>query len=448
MMNDKAGLTMKEYWAEFMKWFKRSQDALSQDFAEIDRNASSKPAAHFLKTAKIVQLSVIGFKNDNCPMRAAALTFTTILSIVPLLAFIFSIAKGFVFQDKLQSLIMGKVPSIFEDVVIKIFEYVGNTEAGALGTFGLLILTYTVVRTLNVVEKTFNSIWSVQQSRPLHRKFSDYISLVVVAPILAFTAVGLQSKITISERYGLGFLAVLWDRALPFILIWAFFWFLFRFVPNTHVKFSSASIAAVITGTIWMITHSLYIYIQASLIQNNKIYGGFAVVPAFLMYIYIAWVLILFGAELTFAAQNAGSFIPSWAQKKITYREEERAAFCVIETVCKAFDEGNGPLALEDICKVCKMPFRLGSSVLGYLVDANILVIGSGTSLTYMPSRPPGNITIKEVMDAVKDKGEKLNNHEIPGRKADEIENRLEKALDEEFGNETIGSLEKDLEKS
>lgn len=423
------------------KWFQRIHSVLGQDFGEIERLSRSKAEQWLLKTAKTVQLAFIGFVQDHCTLRASALTFGTLFAIVPLLAFAFSVTKGLEFQGDLRAVIISKIPEAFREVVENIFIYVENTNAKALGTFGLLFLLVTVVKTLTAAESTFNMIWSVKTARPIHRKFADYVSVIVVAPVLALTAIGFQSAGFIQRALAVGVVSRLWETLLPFAVIWVCFTFVYMFLPNTKVRFHAAAVAGVFTGFCWLIAQWAYLRFQVDLTKANKIYGGFAAVPFFIMWVYIAWIVTLLGGELSFAIQNARLFVPTWAQREMTPKEEEAAALSVMNTVTEHYMAGQGPLATERIVQECGLPFRLVSTVLKYLTDSGVAVKASGETGGYLPGIPPDDLTVKRVLDAVRNHGQKAGELDPSfGGYSQAVENDLESMIESRFGATPLGT--------
>jgi len=400
---------------------------LGQDFGELDRLSHSKAESWLLKTAKIVQLALVGFVRDQCALRASALTFGTLFAIVPMLAFAFSVTKGLEFQGDLRIVIISRVPEVFQEIVEKIFLYVENTNAKALGSFGLVFLVVTVVKTLTAAESTFNLIWSVKMARPMYRKFADYVSVIVVAPVLALTAIGLQSAGAIQRALEIGVVSRVWETFLPLTIIWACFTFVYMFLPNTKVRFHAAAVAGVFTGFCWLLAQWAYLRFQVDLTKANKIYGGFAAVPFFIMWVYIAWLVTLLGVELSFAIQNARFFVPTWAQRGMTPREEEAAALTVMKAISDHFRAGRGVLSAEQLASSCGLPFRLVSVVLQYLADGGNVVRTSGDTVGYLPAVPSEILTVKRVLDAVRNHGKAS---QVLDSNFDEYSQGIERDLD------------------
>lgn len=265
---------------------------------------------------RVLIVSVRKFISDGCSLRASALTFYTLMSIVPVAALIFAVAKGFGFKKYLQESIMEHL-SDRQEVVAYIIEFseglLESARGGVLAGAGIIVLLWAVVKMLGHVEESFNTIWGVTRQRSLGRKFSDYLSIMLIAPVLlvvsSSAAVMVVSHMgTISDDLGLaGFIAPLMDlavRIVPFLLIWLLLSFMYVFIPNRKINLSSGVIAGACAGVIFIALQRIYIGFQIGVSHYNAIYGSFAALPLFLVFLQLGWFIVLFGAELSYAHQN------------------------------------------------------------------------------------------------------------------------------------------------
>jgi len=257
-----------------------------------------------------------GFLDHGCRMRAPAMTFYTILSIVPLIAIIFGIAKGFGFEKILQEQLF-KLLYGYEELAVRIMEFattlLDTTRGGIIVGAGLVFLLWSVFKLLNIIEDTMNYIWSVKQPRSLNRKITDYIAFMIICPALLIfsnaTIVLLASEVGgfISQNPTLSSIRPLVAASfefIPFLCIYALFIFVYIFLPNTKVNILSALFAGVIAGTFYILFHILYIKFQVGISKANAIYGSFAALPLFLAWLQGSWFIMLFGVELTYAHQK------------------------------------------------------------------------------------------------------------------------------------------------
>ncbi|MFA6426205.1 MAG: YihY/virulence factor BrkB family protein, partial [Phycisphaerae bacterium] len=274
----------------------------------------------FLRMLRVIVLAVRGFAEDKCKFRASALTFFSILSIVPIIAMIFGVAKGFGLEKLVEAELMKKMQGQ-EEVATKILDFsnslLANTHGGFIAGIGVVILFWTVVNVLGSIEDSFNDIWGVKAPRTFARKMSDYLLMTLACPILLVISGSLTVVISsqiknILQSYPVfdfvGPLILILLNLLPYVALWLVFTFIFIFMPNTKVKFTSGLLAGIIVGTILQFTQLIYIKFQISATAYGAIYGSFAAIPLFLLWMQISWLIVLFGAELSFAHQNVDTY--------------------------------------------------------------------------------------------------------------------------------------------
>lgn len=280
-------------------------------------------------------LSARGFVADKCVFRASALTYTTVLSLVPLLALAFAVAKGFGFYGALLEESIGPfldrtfgplqetTPLLVREAgahemrvaIEQILRFVERTDVSGLGLFGLVLLLYSVVKLLSEVESGFNDIWRVSRARTWVRKVADYLALVVVAPIFVFTAAGTTTALSNSTLVdflrvdmGLGSFLEAALKFAPVFALWIGFTFVYMTMPNTRVRFLHALCGAVVAGTLWQLVLLAHIQFQIGIAKHNAIYSSFAALPIFLLWVHISWTAVLFGAEVA----RARAIEPAW----------------------------------------------------------------------------------------------------------------------------------------
>ena len=264
------------------------------------------PRQFFLiRLARVIVLSVRGFLTDKCVLRASALTFYSVLSIVPAFAMVFGIAKGFgmdkVLEDRVRTGLASQ-PEVADRILQFSQSALANTKGGLMAAVGLLILIWTVVSVLSNIEQSFNEIWGVKEPRSLARRFTDYVFLVIICPVfIVFSGAATllaTTKLTafINAIALLGFFSHLVFpllRVLPFCIGWGLFTFVYKFMPNTKVNFRSALVAGVVAGTAYQLTQWAYFAFQVGVTRYSAIYGSFAVVPLFLVWLQLTWLIVL-----------------------------------------------------------------------------------------------------------------------------------------------------------
>ncbi len=365
---------------------------------EKERALRHKIVRGFLRR---ISLTIEGSIDDQITLKASALTYMTLLSIVPFLAFLFSISKGFgiqkaVLPSLVKSLTVGQTA-----VMEKIIQYVENTDVKALGTAGLVFLLYTVIKVLANIEKSFNEIWGVRKNRTWGRKFTDYLSVMMIWPFLMIFVTGLNTTLTgfsivrkmqeiavISSFVGIAL------RLIPFVAIWVAFTFLYVFMPNKKIRFFSALPAGIIAGILWLAAQWGYIYFQVGVSKYNAIYGTFASLPIFLVWLYLSWVIVLLGAEIAWADQNVSFKKYQVIRKFMSPREKVENALRVISVITKQYYYGNSPAHIEMISEKLGYTQELTESAVDDLQKIGLLIVTGEDEQQCIPAVNPENLTV------------------------------------------------------
>ena len=349
-------------------------------------------------------------KND-CGLRSSALTFFTLLSIIPVLALGFAIAKGFGLEERLETWLY----AIFKDyplIAQKMVEFSTNTLQGASGGLiagvGAIMLFYTTVRLLDQIERSFNQIWGVRVSRSLYRKVSDYLSLILLCPVL-IAVNGSMSTFAAAQFAGrehvLPFLAdglmFFSTKLVPFIATWFLFSFIYMYIPNTKVKLFPAFFGGFIAALLYFLVQSIYILAQYFAGKNSLIYGGFAAFPLFLLWLQVSWTIVLFGTQLVYTVQNVREYqgIPLGYyslgdQRRVVY------ALRIMKYCAIHFETQGGACPEEEIINEIDIPVLSARQVFSDLVTAKLLskVNNDDRSLSYQVAFPPERITAAKVL--------------------------------------------------
>jgi membrane protein len=374
-----------------------------------------------IRPLRILLLAFRGFAEDKCQLRASALTFYSILSVVPLAAMAFGIAKGFGFERNLETLLTEKLQGQ-EEVVQWIIQFanalLANTKGGVIAGVGILILFWAVMKLLENIEKAFNAIWYAKKERSFVRKLTDYFSIVLIGPILLILSssltVFIASQMTvISERITLlGKISPLIFFLLslsPYFVLWLLFTLIYIVMPNTGVSVRGGLLAGIITGTAFHLLQKAYIYSQIGVAKYNAIYGSFAALPLFLVWLQFSWLIVLFGAEISFAADNEEDyeFEPDCLEASLRFK---RVLALRITALCaKNFCKGEKPLDTLSIAHELEVPIRLIREILSDLVEANILSEikqNDNGKAFFQPAQDVGKLTIKRVVDSLDKHGQ------------------------------------------
>lgn len=379
-----------------------------------------------VKYLKILILATHGFVKDHGSLRASALTLYTLLSIVPIIAMLFGIAKGFGFEKKLQERIIEQVPDQ-DSMVMQIIEFAQNllasTKGGLVAGVGIVVLFWTIIRVIGNIESSFNHIWKIKKGRPLNRKLSDYLSLMLLAPILliisgsisVFVATQLTRLIEVMNLPGFGaYLLSFVLKFLPILILWVLFSFIFIFMPNTKVSLKSGIIAGIITGTVYKIVQWAYVTLQVGVTSANAIYGSFAALPLFLIWLQIGWMIILYGSEISFFDQHFDEYRNKDKFSNLSFSKKKVLALQVAQLIVKQFTDNLLPLTLSEICTKLVLPISVVQPVLDELIASKIVVEVKSdeedNEPVFQPACDPAILSISYVIDAL----ERNGNNKLP----------------------------------
>ena len=353
-----------------------------------------------------------GLQEHGTLVRCAALTFYTLISIVPILAVVFAIVKGFgIIDDLIENLysLFPKNPEIIDYVVEFANKALENTKSGVVAAVGIITLFWAVIRVFGSIESAFNNIWEVTSTRSLARKYSDYIAVIVVAPILWAAANGINS-------YAQGLFGgvdaewVVWvSKLMSIVVMWVMFSFLYYIIPNTTVRVGSAVMAGVVAGTAFILFQWGYLYLQTLMTSYNAIYGSFAALPLFLMWVQYSWMILLFGGELAFAYQNIDKFDEERESLHVNYDSRRKVLLGAMLVVVRHFAAGKGAISLSEIKHSLNLPTRIVNSVLRSLVEAEKLLElpaeGKGFEKSFVPAKDVATFTVYNILEAVEHAG-------------------------------------------
>jgi membrane protein len=331
-----------------------------------------------------------GFTEDKVQLRASALTYFTLLSIVPIFALAFGIAKGFGLESVLErqvfSALTGK-EEIIEYILSFSDSLLEGTSGGMIAGIGLLILLYTVMQVLSNIESSFNDIWQIKHSRSLSRKVSDYFAMMFIAPVFFIFSSGATVYIstqivTLSEQISiLGYFSpviMFLIKLIPYFLIWVMLVIIYMVMPNTSVQFKSALIAALIAGTMLQLVQWGYVSFQIGVTRYNAIYGSFAAVPLLLIMMQLSWLVILLGAEISFANQNVEHYEFEAEAQNMSPYNQKLLALMVMNLVAKRFEKGETALTATQIAHTLEVPIKLTRKIIEDLQEVNILAKTQG----------------------------------------------------------------------
>ncbi len=400
--------------------FAQSIRFLKTDIWRIRTSKLSTQKSFWIRQLRIILLAIRGFGEDKCQLRASALTFYSLLSVVPVVAMAFGIAKGFGFERLLERQLVENLQGqqeVLEQIIGFANTLLDNTRGGLIAGVGIAVLFWTVIKLLGNIETSFNDIWGIKTPRTMGRKFSDYLSVILVCPFLLIMASSVTVLITnyvtliVDSLSFLGPLAgaiILSLKILPYAVIWIVFTFMYFFMPNTKVTIKSALLAGIIAGTIFQLLQWGYITFQVGVAKYGAIYGSFAALPLFLVWLQLSWLVVLFGAEVSFAEQNVGTYEFEPDSLKVSRRFRSLLTLRITHFYVKKFQQGEKPPTADDISDQLEIPIRLVRQILFELIEAGILSevkLDDSESIGFQPARTIEKITVFGVMDQLDQQG-------------------------------------------
>lgn len=378
------------------------------------------PRYFLIRQVKIGLIAMKGFMENHIQLRASALTFYSLLSIVPVVAMVFGIAKGFGLENTLETEITDQFKGqeeVMKWVITFARNFLQNSNGGVIAGVGLALLFWTVMKVLGNIEESFNHIWQIRHARPWVRKFTDYLSIMLFAPVLIIISSSMQVFITtqvqnISEAVPLigriGPVIYFLLGLIPYVLIWLVFTLVYIVMPNTRVSFKSAMIAGVIAGTIFQLLQWGYIHFQIGVNKYSAVYGGFAALPLFLVWLQLSWLIVLFGAEISFANQNVEKYEYETESLHISQYYRRILSLYIAHFVIRNFAEGKEPMTAQEIAHELKMPVRIAREIIYELVSCKIFsetVTDSPKVNAYQPARDISTISVSMVSSLLEKHG-------------------------------------------
>ncbi|MDX9701591.1 MAG: YihY/virulence factor BrkB family protein [Candidatus Auribacterota bacterium] len=389
---------------------------LTRDVWEIPIEKLPKWKAILLLQVRIVLLVARGFKDDKCYIKASALTFYTLLSIVPVVAMLFGIARGFGVEALMEKNLK-EVLSGHEEVFVRIMEFsnslLENTHSGVIVGVGILVLFWTVVKLFGNIEQSFNDIWGIQQGRSLGRKLTDYLSMMLICPVLLVLSTSMSVILNTQILTRINHIPFLshfpFLKLVTFSMIWLLFTMLYMFLPNTRVRFKSGFAGGVIAGTIFLFTQWAYVTFQFFTAKYNAIYGSFAALPLFLFWLQLSWVIMLIGAEISYAVQNVKNYDVHPSQTILPFGLKKLIALLLTKVCVDTFQHGKPANTAEVIAYQIGVPARIVREVLFELVKTGILAkihTDNVKEPSFQPARNIDELTVQFVLSRLESFGD------------------------------------------
>ncbi|MFC1588946.1 YihY/virulence factor BrkB family protein [Pseudomonadota bacterium] len=361
--------------------------------------------------------AVIRDLSDGLPtLRAMSLVYTTLLSMVPLLAVVFSILKGFGLHNQIEPLLLQMLNPLGEQgarIARQIILFVDNIDVGLLGFMGIIFLFYTVITLIHKIERAFNHTWHITEYRALAQRVSDYLSVIMVGPILVFTALAITATITSStlvsklsaiEPFGFVFKAT--GNLLPYLLVIVAFTVIYLLVPNTRVKFRSALIGAVIAGVLWETTGWLFASFVANSSNYTVVYSSFAILVIFMIWLYLSWLILLIGAAIAYYHQHPDKIPVDQFLSNLSNRMKEKIALLAMYHIGKNFHQNKDPWTSSELSDTLNVSSEALSDVLHTLECDKLITRHRNRDITYLPGQSLENIFITRILESIRNHNE------------------------------------------
>ena len=370
-----------------------------------------------VKVLKKILLAVRFFTAKRVMTKASALTYSTLLAIVPILAVVFAIARGFGYNKYIEVWFrdaLSSQPQAADIIIGFVNSYLVHTKSGVFLGIGLLFMLYTVLMLVSNIEEAFNEVWQVKKSRSVFRTFTDYLAMFFVFPILIVLSSGISIFLaTVADRMPdflmLGSAVRTLIDLIPYVLMSLMFIALYIFMPNTKVKLSSVVVPGILAGIAMQGLQFVYIHSQIFLSSYNAIYGSFAALPLFMLWMQISWTICLFGAELCYTNQNLDYYDYDANAGEISHRYRLMLCALLMSRICKRFAEGRKPYSVLELREETKIPIRFVNDLLYELIDAHLLTEVTsdekGEESRFMPSEDLGNLTLGTMVDRLEARG-------------------------------------------
>ena len=388
----------------FMEQIKKFVHFLQHDLWRIDLVHDSKLHAFGVEALRVIHLVLKGVKDDNCKLHASALTYSTLMAMVPFLVILFSIGKAIGFTKAEESLlaVSAEMPEAIQEFIAKLLEIVQSINPAALGAVGGVLFLVIIFKLLSGIEESFNQIWGVQASRGIADKVRNYLSVLVIAPSLMLVSnAGSAAILASAEKFSwLGSFITLLMQIAPVLILALAFVAVFMFLPNTRVGFKAAVSGGLTSAILILVVQTIVLKFSATLFQKYAIYGSFASIPIFLFWLHLNWTILLFGAELAFAVQNRETYAEEQAAVRASMVSKLWVAYSLMQEAVRVFQGTEAAVATTAYARANNIPVRLMNEVIEVLSRARLLgSVPSEGQDGYALLQAPEHVTAKKIYD-------------------------------------------------
>lgn len=372
--------------------------------------------ARLMRVVRTIAVLARDLAQGQLTLRAMSLVYTTLLSIVPLLALSFSVLKAFGVYNQIQPLLMTFLEPLGEkgaEITQRIIQFIENMNVGVLGSVGLALLLYTAVSLVQKIEEAFNFIWHVAQRRRFGERFSRYLTMLLVGPILVFAALGITASVMSAEMVRsvmaiepVGQVVFAVGRLVPYLLVIGAFTFAYVFIPNASVGLASALVGGAVGGFLWQTAGWAFAEFVASSTKYTAIYSSFAILILFLIWLYVSWLILLFGAAVAFYYQHPEYLVAQGGELRLSNRLRERLGLGAMGLVASRFVRGEPPPTALELARLIRTPLHAVQNTLDALEDSGLVTCNAADPPAYLPARDLSQIPVKQLLEVVRTAGE------------------------------------------
>jgi membrane protein len=433
---------------------KRLTDFFARGLWEIDTGSLGKYKSFVIMTLRLLNVAFHEFTEGQLTLRAMSLVYSMLLSIVPVLAISFSVLKAFGVHNQIEPYLqefLSPLGDRGEEITVRIISFIDNMKVGVLGSIGLAMLVYTVISVIQKIEKAFNYIWRIKRSRSLLRQFSEYTSVILIGPVIMFAAVGMTASAMSSKvmKYltslePFGTLLYYAFETLPYIMVCGVFTFLYLVIPNTKVKFASALSGGVFAGVLWEIAGWSFATFTVTSAQYAAIYSGFAILVLFMIWLYVSWLILLVGAQISFYHQYPQFLSVKKETLLLSSRLREKIAFLIMYFIGYNFSRNQKPWTLNTLVEHMNLPVDVIHDAIILLEQNNLLLETGDDPPALIPARDIGTIRQKEIFNAVRAEDQETLSVEhriISVTEVEVILKRMDAAYNDALGERTLRDI-------
>jgi membrane protein len=430
------------------------QELLDQLLWKTQLKKVNKFQAFLIQALRISYGTVQDLKSGLPSLRAMSLVYTTLLSIVPLLAVSFSVLKGFGAHNALEPALTSLLQPLGEkgqQISQQIISFVDNMKVGVLGSIGLMLLIFTVLSLVKKIENAFNATWNIPVTRNIIQRFSNYLSVILIGPLLLFTSAGLTASFNssaivdkVSSMEPFGTMIVFLGELSPYLLTAISFTLIYLLIPNTRVKFKSALYGAVWTTLLWKMSGALFTMFIVNSTNYTAIYSSFAILIIFMIWIYMSWLIILTGASISYYHQNPDRISSKSAIIRLSSRLREKLALTIMQLIGQNFHHNKTSWTIQTLSQNTGISEQALMILMPALLENNLITTTGKNNDHYLPSQSLENITLEMIVNAAR------NAEESPNLRPEDVESAqpvndtiscLDKAIAEAIKGKTLKDL-------